>query len=434
MTSNESDRIAPIVVRDPAIPLTHCSASLRLGAALDPEGKEGATRLLLRLLRRASANMSAEQIDEDIDRFGGSLGIDVSRSVAGLHGAVIARSRDEFHRLLAQILTEPRFDEEELGRIKQESQAEWVESLDDDSALARRFFAREIFQGHPYGRLAGGTPASLERITIEDMRDLYPQLLGRKQLRFAFAGDVDEQICSRVVDDILARLPDTEPSVDSCESPQGPRGRQLLFVSKPERSQTQIMIGGLGTHPRDEDHTALYVGHTIFGGTFSSRLSQEVRGKRGWSYGAYSNLPFDRKRHAFSLWTFPQASDAGACIELELQLLENFIEHGVTQEELDAAKLYLENSHAFTLDTAAKRAALALDIDLYDLPHDYFDRHVDRVRALSVTDVNAAIRLRLSAENLSIVVVGTEDAIFRDVEQAIPRLDGSRIVAFDSPE
>ncbi len=434
MNANELGRRSPIVMRDQAIPLTHCSASLRLGAALDPMGKEGATRLLLRLMRRASASMSAEQIDEDIDRFGGSLGIDVSRSVAGFHGAVIARSRDDFHELLARILTEPRFDEDELGRIQRESQAEWVESLDDDSTLARRFFAREMFRGHAYGRLAGGTPASIESITIDDLKELYPKLLSREQLRFAFAGDVDEKSCDIFVEGILARLPDSGEMIDNCESPAGPQGRRLLFVNKPERSQTQIMIGSLGTHPRDEDHTALYVGHTIFGGTFSSRLSQEVRGKRGWSYGAYSNLPFDRKRHAFSLWTFPQASDAGSCIELELQLLENFIERGVSQEELDAAKLYLENSHAFTLDTAAKRASLALDIDLYDLPVDYFDQHVERVRALSVADVNAAIQRRLSADNLCVVVVGTQDAIFRDVEQAIPRLDGSRVVAFDSPE
>src|SRR5690606_36480749 len=157
---------------------------------------------------------------------------------------------------------------------------------------------------------------------------------------------------------------------------------------------------------------------TIFGGTFSSRLSQEDRGKRGWSYGAYSNLPFDRKRHAFSLWTFPRASDAGSSIERDLQLLETYIKQGVSQDELDAATLYLENSHAFTLDTAAKRASLALDIDLYDLPADYFDRHVERVRSLSVDDVNAAIQHRLSADNLCIVVVGTQDAIFRDIEQA----------------
>lgn len=422
-----------IVIRDSAIPLTHCSAALRNGSLSDPEGKEGATRLLLRLMRRAAAEFTAEQIDEQIDRLGATLGIDANRSVAGFHGAVIARSRDPFHELLAQVLTRPRFDSDEFDRLKKEALAEWHESLDDDSTLARRYFSRAVFEGHPYGRLAGGCPDSLARVELDDLKELYPQLLRAEQLRFAFAGDVDEELCNAFVDKVRAELPQGPALSGECASPPIPEGRRLLFVDKPERSQTQIIIGGLGSRPQDSDHTALYAGHMIFGGTFSSRLSQEVRGKRGWSYGAYSNLPFDRQRQAFSLWTFPQSSDAAECIALELRLLEELIEKGVSEEELDATKAYLENSHAFTLDTAAKRASLALDSDLYDLPPSYFEGHVARVKSLTVSEVNTALRSRLSAENLRVVVVGTEGQLLSEIQRAIPRLGETEVVPFDSP-
>lgn len=422
----------PIVIRDSAIPLTHCSAALRCGSLVDPAGKEGATRLLLRLMRRAAGDLNAEQIDEQIDRLGASLGIDANRSVAGFHGAVIARSRDDFHRLLEQILTRPRFDADEFDRLKKEALAEWQDSLDDDSALARRYFSRAIFEGHAYGRLAGGSPESLARVELRDLEELYPRLLRAAQLRFAFAGDVEEDLCLAFAERVEAALPPGPALAIECGAPSAPEGRKLIFVDKPERSQTQIIIGGLGSRPQDDDHTALYAGHMIFGGTFSSRLSQEVRGKRGWSYGAYSNLPFDRQRQAFSLWTFPQSSDAADCIALELKLLEELIEKGVTEAELEATKSYLENSHAFTLDTAAKRASLALDADLYDLPTSYFEEHVDRVKALNVADVNAALRRRLSAENLRLVVVGTQGELLTQIQKAIPRLSNTQVVPFDS--
>ena len=211
-----------------------------------------------------------------------------------------------------------------------------------------------------------------------------------------------------------------------------PPGRRLVLVDKPERTQTQILIGGLGTHPTDPDHTALLVGNTIFGGTVTARLTEEVRSKRGWSYGAYSSLPFDRRRQAFSMWTFPKAEDAAPCIALELEMLKAFRERGVTKKELAWAKRYLVRSHAFAVDTAAKRVGLALDSVLYDLPPGYYENYLARVRAVTLDDVNAALRARIPERDLLIVVVGTAADIRDAVERAIPELSHTEVVRFDA--
>ncbi|HXS17679.1 MAG TPA: insulinase family protein, partial [Polyangiaceae bacterium] len=160
--------------------------------------------------------------------------------------------------------------------------------------------------------------------------------------------------------------------------------------------------------------------------------SHEVRSKRGWSYGAYSQLGHDRRRHSFSMWTFPQASDAAACIELQLTLLEQFIERGVSKSELLAAKKYLLNSHAFALDTASKRAALALDQDLYDLPP--IETFKDRILAVTLDGVNAAIQNRLSASNLLVVVLGTASEILGPVEASVGHLATREILPFDQQD
>ncbi|HWO13455.1 MAG TPA: insulinase family protein, partial [Polyangiaceae bacterium] len=175
----------------------------------------------------------------------------------------------------------------------------------------------------------------------------------------------------------------------------------------------------------------LHVANTIFGGTFTARLTQEVRAKRGWSYGAYSSLPFDRCRHAFSMWTHPKADDAGPCLKLELDMLEQWVNEGVTQDELAWAKRYLVRSHAFALDTAAKRVSLKLDAELYQLPPGYYQEYESRVQAVTLDQANDAIRTRISADNLLVTIVGTASHIQGPVEAAIDRLNGSETVPYD---
>jgi len=401
---------------------------------MDPDGKEGATKLLFRLMKRSVIGMELDQVDESLDAMGATLAAEVGRSVSALHGGSIARSSGDFLALLLRVLTSPQFSAAEFERLVAESQAEWVDSLDNDSTLARRFFSRALFRDHPYGRLSGGTPASLSRVTLGDLEELHARIFATENIRIAFSGDVDFNLVedfSRKLAELLLPLDDREQALID---PSGPQGRHLTFIDKPERTQTQILIGCLGTHPRDDDHTALSVGNVIFGGTFSGRLSKEVRGKRGWSYGAYSDLPVDRRRQAFSMWTFPQASDAASCIRLELELLQELIEGGVTEEELAATKSYLENSHVFSIDTAAKRASLALDRQLYDLPDDYHEAYIDRVRSLTVDQVQHALKQRLSHENLEITVLGTHKEIGAEVERCIEGLSGITVIPFDHPE
>jgi zinc protease len=431
----EFGQAAPIPVIDefsPELPLVNVSLSLRAGSELDPPGKEGVSEILMRLMRRNAGGRDADDNDRIVDRLGASVGADVAPSTMGFHGTVISRSYQEFVDLLSETFAAPRFQADEFNRLKREIHGELIESLDNDRSLARRWFRRTLFAGHPYGRPVSGTPASLERIELADVLDLYERALVQENLICAFAGDVSQERANRSAQAIAARLRSGEPPKTSVATPEAPQGRRLVIVDKPDRSQTQILIGCLGTHPQDDDHTALHVANTIFGGTFTARLTQEVRAKRGWSYGAYSSLPFDRCRHAFSMWTFPKAGDAAQCLKLELDLLEQWVNGGVTKKELAWAKRYLVRSHAFALDTAAKRVSLKLDAELYHLPAGYYEDYEARVQAVTLDQANEAIKKRISAENLLCIVVGTASEIRSPVEAVIDRLAGSETVAFDN--
>lgn len=428
----ELGSVPVLVEANRALPLVHVSAAMRVGALEDPAGKEGLTRLVARAMRRTGGGLSQQELDTRIDSMGGSLGADVSHSTISFNGTVISRNLDAFLDLMVDVLARPGFAEDELALLRRETEAEIIESRDNDRALARRWFRRRMFTDHAYARSVSGHRATVSSITGDDVRAHYRRTWARENLVLSFSGDTDDERARASAERTLAALGQSQPLRDTIDDPVGPRGRSLVFVDKPERTQTQILIGGLGTHPHDPDHIALHVANTVLGGTFTARLMKEVRSKRGWSYGAYSSLPYDRHRQAFSMWTFPKASDAAACIRLELDLLEAWCARGITQRELGWAKRYLTRSHAFAVDTASKRVGLALDALVYDLPPAYYDGYLDHLADVTLDAANAAIRQRISPENLVIAVVGTASAIEADVRAAIPGLGAHEVVPFDA--
>lgn len=421
-----------LVETNHALPLVSFSIALKTGSLLDPEGMSGATRMMTRWMRRTAGGRDSQTIDTEIDALGGAFGADVSPSTLVFQGTVITRSLDGLMRITGDVLARPGFADAELERLRRETLAELTESLDDDRGLCRRWFRDRVFGAHPYARSVTGTASSLARIKAEDLKALYRRVVRPENLIFAFSGDIERDRAEALAEQLRSQLsPGPAPHDESVEPAVIP-GRRLTFVDKPDRTQTQILIGGLGTHPQDEDHLALHVANTVFGGTFTARLTQEVRAKRGWSYGAYSSLPIDRRRQAFSMWTFPKAEDAAPCIELQLKMLHDLRTRGITRKELAWAKKYLVRSHAFALDTASKRVGLLLDSALYGLPAGYYENYTEHVKGVTLEAANASVVKRLSEDDLLVTVVGTEAQIGDGIRKAVDGLAASEVVAFDA--
>jgi zinc protease len=424
--------VGVLVEASPALPIVSLTIAERTGATDDPVGREGLARLTGRLIRRTGAGLTTEELDERIDSLGAAFSVDVGHSAATFHGTVIARSLDQFADLVVDVLSKPSLAEEELGKLRRETLAELIDARDHDRDLGQKWFRRQLFEDHAYGRPVSGTATSIATVTHADVAAQFQRTVCAKNLVFAFAGAVDEEDARKIADRISSALPEGEPQTDTVPEPASKPGRRLVIVDKPERTQTQIFIGCLGTHPRDADHVSLHVGNTIFGGTFTARLMHEVRSKRGWSYGAYSNLPYDRHRRGFSLWTFPKAADAAPCITLEIELLNKWWESGVTAKELAWAQRYLMRSHAFAIDTAAKRVGQRLDEEVYGLPARYHEDYIEHVRAVTLDQVNTAIRARITPKDLVVTVVGTASEIESAVKAAIPDLAEEKTVAYDA--
>jgi zinc protease len=420
-----------VVEPSPALPLVSVVIAFRSGSAHDPVGLEGLGRLTGRMLRRGAEGWTSEAIEETIDLLGGEFGVDVSASATVVHFEVIKRSLEPFLELVSAVLCKPVFDGAELDRLKREAIAEIIESRDSDGLLAGRAFRRTVFAGHPYGRRVSGQISTLKTITREDVAKFYKTHYTRANAHVIVSGDVDVEEGQALAAKVLEGLPEGERIADSVPEPKRLSGRRLVFVDKPERSQVQMVVGGIGTHPRDTDHMALLVANTVFGGTFTSRLMQEIRVKRGLSYGTSSRLGVDRQRESFMMWAAPKASDGPLCMSLMLDQLHEVREKGITADELAFVKKYLIRSHAFEVDTARKRAHRKLDAALFDLPEGYYERQNERIEAVTLDDANTALRNRLSEDDMVIAVVGTHAEHGKSITDSIPRLTSADVCPFD---
>jgi len=414
------------------LPVVSIVVVLRSGAAHDPPGKEGLSRATARMLRRGCVGMSAMDVERTIDRLGSEIGSEVASSSTAIAGQVLVRNLDAFVDLLARMLAEPSFDDDELGRLLRETHAELLESLDNDRALADRFFRKKLFGDHAYGRTTRGTAASVAEIDGNAVRAHHRAHYVRGNAIVAIAGDITAEKAETVARKLLSALPDLPYVESGLEDPPPLPGRHLVFVDKPERSQTQILIGSLGTSAHDLDHVPLVVANAIFGGTFTSRLTREVRGKRGWSYGASSRMGVDKKRHSFVMWTFPAQGDAAPCAALELELLDKLVTTGVTDREVRFIQKYLTRSWAFEVDTANKRVHQAVDVEVLELPSDYYSAHLANVAAVTAESASLAVRTRVDPKNLVVTVVGTAKTTLDAIKAAIPSLESTEIVPYDA--
>jgi zinc protease len=279
VTSSEALSGGTTLIVEPShtLPLVSIVVALRSGTAFDPPGKEGLGRVTARMLRRGCEGSNAAAIEDALDRLGAELSVDLSPSSIAIHAQVIARNVGAFAELLGRLLATPAFPADELARLKRETQAEIVESRDNDRGLATHFFRGAVFAGHPYSRSSMGTTRSVEAIGEADVRAFHGKHFARSNIVLGFAGDVTARDARALAEAIVGRLPAGERIADPVPAPETKKGRRLVLVDKPERSQTQILIGGLGTLPHDEDHVALGAANAVFGGTFTSRLMKAVR-------------------------------------------------------------------------------------------------------------------------------------------------------------
>ncbi|MFZ5914049.1 MAG: M16 family metallopeptidase [Pseudomonadota bacterium] len=387
-----------------ALPMIVMNFAFRGGAKLDPPGRLGLANLAASTIDEGAGEMDSQAFQTRLEELAIQLGFQADQDA--FHGRMktLTQNRAEAFRLLKLALGAPRFDEEPVARIKAQILAGLRADEEDPQTIASKAWFAAAFPDHPYGRPDKGEADQVKQISASDLRQFIKSQFTRDRLVITVAGDIGAKELGRLLDEAFGGLPEGSGAAPS--APVAPQVDQNILIER-EIPQTVIMFGLPGMLRKDPDFIPAYVMNYILGGGgFSSRLTTEIREKRGLAYSVYSYLMPLEQSGLFVGGVATQNERAGETVRLLRQELKRLRDKGVTGKELEDAKTYLTGSFPLRFDSNAKIAAQLNGLQLEDLDADYLERRNNLIRAVTREDVNRVARRLLNVENLLVVSVG----------------------------
>lgn len=402
------------LVPSPGIPMLDVQIDFDAGSRRDPAAQAGLARLTAAIAGRGiRASAGEPALDENaLGEAWADLGASFSSSASADRMGFSLRTLtypdllEKSVALAARQLAEPAFLEALWERERPRILASLKEANTRPATLSGRAFAAAVYGDHPYGREL--TPETLARIGVADMRKLYARSILPCYATVSLVGAVDRPQAEQLVSRLLQRLPQTErcealPAVPEVAPLAQPSEQHIAF----DAAQAQVLIGQPGYARADPDFFPLLVGnHILGGGGFGSRLTTEVREKRGLSYSVYSAFAPGRHAGAFSIGLQTRPDQAVQAVQVAKDVLARFVAEGPTAAELQAAKDNLEGGFTLRLDSNRKLLDNVANIAWNHLPLDYLDHWTEHIERVTQADVKAAFARVLQPQKMATVVVG----------------------------
>ena len=391
------------LVQEPTVPLIALDFAFRGGATQDPPEKAGVATMAVALLDEGAGDIDSKSFHERVEAKAIEIGFTATRDYVSGSLRTLTENQDEAFDLLKLALTAPRFDAQDVERIREQTLSGLRRATTSPNELASQRWWATAFAGHPYARPPRGTLESVPAITVDDLKTFTRKVFARDNLKVAIVGNIDAATAGKLIDRVFGSLPDKGALAPVANaSPQGLGQRIAIDLDVP---QSVLMIGGAGILRKDPDFIAAFVLNHILGGSaFSSRLYKEVREVRGLAYSVYSAvMPLD---HAalFVTGTATRSDRTNQALEVMEAEIRKLAETGPTDEELAKAKSFLTGSFALRFDTSTKIAEQLVQIQLDDLGIDYIDKRNGLIEAVTMADVKRVARRLLDASMLVTVV------------------------------
>lgn len=401
--------IEAYLIEEPAIPFMSLALHFKGGAALDPAGKDGLAYMVSGLLDEGAGELDSQAFRTELEDRAIRLSFDAGRDSFTGQLKTLTVQRDRAFELLRLALVEPRFDAEPVERIRHQIQASLRRRAEDPDYVVSRTWFENALPDHPYGRPVQGTIESLNAITTGDLRHFVRERLAKDNLVIGVAGDISAEELGPLLDRAFGDLPETSASLDIPFAQ--PAGGDTVVVRK-NVPQSRVMFGHGGIAREDPDFYAAYVAnHILGGGGFTSRLTDEVREKRGLAYSVYSYLyPMD---HA-PLW-LGGLGTANVSVDQAIRLVRQEVARmaagEIDAEALGDAKTYLTGSFPLRLTSNDQIAGMLVSMQVNDLGIDYLERRNDYIEAVTLDDVRRVAARLYDPADLLVVVVGDPEGL-----------------------
>ncbi len=411
-----------IVARSSDLPLVSAALIVRAGAWADPKGEAGAMSMTAAMLTEGTTSRTAPQIAQEIEALGASLSSSAGLESTSVSLTVMSDKTPQAFAILADVVRNPAFAAEELARQTAQALDGMAVAYEDPGQLSAMAVSPIIFAGAPFGHPADGTPASLPRLTPEGLKALHQRHVRPDNAILVLSGDISPEQGFALARQAFGDW--TRPSDPLPAQPQvSPVAeRQVVVIDLPGAGQAAVRLVKPAIARRDPAYYPGIVANSVLGGGYSARLNQEIRIKRGLSYGAGSSLSARRTTGAFQAQAQTKNESAPEVMDLIATEMTRLAAEPVTPEELSARKSVLIGAFGRALGTAGGLGGVLGELALQEVPLSEITTYTAKVDAVSPDEVQAFAAEQLSPDDAAVIIAGDADLFLEALQAKAPDL------------
>ena len=396
------------LVEEYEVPIITMEVSWDGGSASDPDAKLGLANMVSGLLDEGAGDMDSRAYQKRLAASNASLSYSEEKDYFDAHLQTLAENRDEAFALLQIALTAPRFDAEAVERIRAQIRSNILRNHSDPEWIASQAWLKAVLGKHPYARPSAGTEKTLAAITQSDLKSYVKRTFARDNMTIGIVGPISPDELGQLLDKTFGGLPAKAQRTKVADVT--PSTKSVTKVIRKPYPQSVVLFGGAGLKRSDPDFVPAYVMNYVLGsGGFSSRLTEEVREKRGLAYSVGTSLYPLRHAALYLGQVGTKNASVGTALSLIRHEYERMATGGVSDKELSDAKTYLTGSYPLRFDSNAKIAGELLAIQQENLGLDYIAHRNDLINAVTVGDISRVAQRLLADQAPVVVIVGEPD-------------------------
>lgn len=400
------------------IPTVNFSLVMKGGHLLDNMAKNGVANLLSDILMEGTATKTPEQLEEALDLLGASVNMFTTNESIVIRGNTLTRNFNETMDLVTEILLEPRWDEEELGRIKTKTINQIERSDANPNTVANRVYNKILYgEDHIFSYPAIGTVESVKEITMNDLKQYYNSNFSPSISTFQVVGKIEKEAVLKDLQALEARWAAKAVSIPEFPATNNRDKASLYFVDIPNAKQSVINIGYIGLPRTDKDFYPVEVMNYKLGGSFSGNVNLILREEKGYTYGARTGFSGSNIPGTFTASSSVRTNTTGESVQIFKDEISKYKE-GISAEDLEFTKNALIKSNARRFETQGSLLGMLQEINEYNLPADYIEKEEATVRNMTLEQHKTLANKYLDPSKMLYLVVGdaaTQFAQFKDM-------------------
>ena len=390
---------------DHTLPMVALVAAFPAGSAFDPKGKDGLAEFTGSLLDEGAGRLDSKAFHDALSDKAIQLSVDTDRDWTVVSLVTLTANAKDAFKLLGTALAHPRFDADAITRVRAQMLQNLKQQDEDPSEVAARDFHQVFFGPHPYGHPTEGDGPGLTSVTRGDLQSFARNHWVRGGLKISVAGDVDTATLTALIKSTFGPLSGATPPALPKPTRLGAPGIHVFPMPIPQPNAVFALPGLLRSDP---DYLSAYVANYILGGGgFSSRLTNEVREKRGLTYDISTDVPALRKAGLFEGTVATRADAMNQTLAAVRETMAKFSAEGPTAQELADAKTYLTGSYPLAFSSNAGIAGQLSSFQRSGMPVDYVAKRNSLINAITLDDVKRVAKNYFDPKRMTIVVAGT---------------------------